>query len=80
MLIQLFEYAENYSASDEWLHSKLFAEKAEGIRLIWEYTNMMLIHCRGDSCMENFPVDNEAFKMLSGSTGLMAHYRYLKKK
>ena len=34
VLIQLFEYAENYSASDEWLHSKLFAEKAEGIKLI----------------------------------------------
>ena len=65
VLIQLFEYAENYSASDEWLHSKLFAEKAEGIRLIWEYTNMVLIHCGGDSYLENYPSDNKAFKMLS---------------
>ena len=49
----------------EWLNSKLFAEKAEGITLIWEYTNMMIIHSRGDSYLENYPSDNEAFKMLS---------------
>ena len=41
MLIRLFEHAENYSASEESLHSKLFAENADSMRLIWEYTNKM---------------------------------------
>ena len=39
LLIQLFEYAENYSSSDEWLHSKLSAEKVHGRKLIWECTS-----------------------------------------
>ena len=34
---------QNYKATDEWLHSKLFAEKSEGLRLVWEYTNMMFV-------------------------------------
>ena len=65
VLIQLFEYADNYSASDKWLHSNLFAEKTDSIRLIWEYTNMMLIHSGGESYLENYPSDNESFKQLS---------------
>ena len=41
VFIQLFENAQDYSASDEWLHFKVFAEKAESLCLIGEYTNMM---------------------------------------
>ena len=33
--------ADNYSSTYDELHSKLFAEQKEGIRLIWEYINMM---------------------------------------
>ena len=65
VLIQLYEHAENYSASDEWLHFKLFSEKADGMQSIWEYTNMMLMDCGGKYNPGNFPKDNELFKNLS---------------
>ena len=41
ILKQLLLEGQNYEATDKWLHSKLFAEKSEGLRLIWEYTNMI---------------------------------------
>ena len=41
IMIQLCNDADNYSSTYEELHSKLFAEQKEGIRLIWEYVNMM---------------------------------------
>ena len=43
VLRQLFIEGQNYAASDEWVHSKLFAEKQDGLRMIWEYTNMMFL-------------------------------------
>jgi len=43
VLRQLFVEGQNYAASDEWLHSKLFAEKTDGLRMMWEYTNMMFL-------------------------------------
>ena len=42
VLIHLFKNANNYSESDEELHSKLFGEKQEGVRIIWEYVNIMI--------------------------------------
>ena len=65
VLIQLFENALDYSASDEFLHFKLFAEKAESLRLIWEYTNMMIFDCGGEDYLKQMPMDNEIFKNLS---------------
>ena len=43
VLRQLFVEGQNYAASDDWVHSKLFAEKQDGLRMIWEYTNMMFL-------------------------------------
>ena len=43
VLRQLFVEEQKYAASDEWLHSKLFAEKPDGLRMMWEYTNMMFL-------------------------------------
>ena len=66
MLIQLFENAQDYGASDEWLHFKLFAEKSDSLRLIWEYTNMMIFDCRGGAnYLNQMPSDSEIFKRLS---------------
>ena len=65
LLIQLFENAQDYGASDEWLHFKLFAEKSDSLRLIWEYTNMMIFDCGGDNYLNQMPSDSEIFKRLS---------------
>ena len=45
---------QNYVASDEWLHSKLFAEKTEGLRLIWEYTNIMFLSLLPEESLSRF--------------------------
>ena len=45
----MFVEGQNYAASDEWLHSKLFAEKLDGLRMIWEYTNMMFLSISEDT-------------------------------
>ena len=42
ILKQLFVEGENYETTDEWLHSKLFAEKTGGLKILWEYTNVIL--------------------------------------
>ena len=34
---------QNYAASDEWLHSKVFTEKPDGLCMMWEYSNMMFL-------------------------------------
>ena len=65
VLIQLFEHVQDYGASDEWLHFKLFAEKADSLRLIWEYTNMMILDCGGESYLNQMPTDSETFRRLS---------------
>ena len=49
VLRQLFVEGQNYAASDEWLHSKLFSEKQDGLRMIWEYTNMMFLSIPEDT-------------------------------
>ena len=65
MLIQLFENALDYNASDEYLYFKLFSEKAESLHLVWECTNMMIFDCGGDDYLKQMPTDNEIFKNLS---------------
>ena len=45
----LFVEGQNYAASDDWLHSKLFAEKQDSLRMIWEYTNMMFLSITEDN-------------------------------
>ena len=78
-IIQLIECADNYSASDEWLHCKLFAEKTDSIRLIWEYTNMMLFNCGGEGYREKFPNENSTFLKLSEFYKVNGILSYLKK-
>ena len=65
LLIQLFENAQDYGASDEWLQFKLFAENSDSLRLIWEYTNMVIFDCGGDNYLNQMPTDSEIFKRLS---------------
>ena len=57
VLIQLFKHAENYSGSDKWQHPKLFAEEVDGMRQIWEYTNMMILECGGEIFLGSYPRD-----------------------
>ena len=49
VLRQVFVEGHNYAASDKWLHSKLFAEKSDGLRMLWEYTNMMFLSISEDT-------------------------------
>ena len=49
VLRQLFVEGQNYAASDDWVHSKLFAEKQDGLRMIWEYTHMMFLSITDDN-------------------------------
>ena len=60
IMIQLCNNADNYKSTYKELHSKLFAEQKEGIRLIWEYSNMMYQDYKGDNASQ---LDN--FKRLS---------------
>ena len=59
-MIQLCQNANNYSSTYEELHSKLFAEQKEGIRLSWEYINMMYQDYEGDEFLKinNSQLDN----------------------
>ena len=47
MLIHLFENANNFDASDEELHSAFFGAKQDGIRIAWEYINMVFLQLGG---------------------------------
>ena len=58
ILKQLFKDGNNYDATDEWLHSKLFAENSDGLRIMWEYTNMMFLFIAAE--------DNTRFSRESG--------------
>ena len=64
-MIQLCKAADDYSSSYEQLHSKLFGEQQDGIRLIWEYVNMMYLDYDGDEFLSNYRTDFENFKKLS---------------
>ena len=43
ILKQLFKDVNNYDATDECLHSKIFAENSDSLRIMWEYPNMTLL-------------------------------------
>ena len=62
IMIQLCKNADNYSSSYEKLHSKLFGEQKEGIRLIWEYINMMFQDYDGKGFLMNYGSHFENFK------------------
>ena len=47
------------------LHTKLFAEQKEGIRLIWEYINLMYQDYDGDEYLKNYRSQFDSFKKLS---------------
>ena len=65
VLIHLFEHANNFDASDEELHSKLFGEKQDGIRIAWEYINMMIQNLGGQEFLISYPKDNDMFQKLT---------------
>ena len=65
IMIQLCKNADNYSSTYEELHSNLFSEQKEGIRLIWEYMNMMYKDYNGDKFLKNYKTQTENFKRLS---------------
>ena len=65
IMIQLYKSADDYSSSYEELHSKLFGEQKEGIRLVWEYVNMMFQDYDGENFLKNYASYFENFKRLS---------------
>ena len=65
VLLHLFEHANNFELSDAELHSKLFGEKQEGIRILWEYVNMMIQSLGGQEFLTNYPKDNDTFQVLT---------------
>ena len=65
IMIQLCKAADDYSSTYEELHSKLFGEQQEGIRLIWEYVNMMYLDYDGEEFLSNYKTEFENFKKLS---------------
>ena len=54
LLKQLFIEGQNYSASDEWLHAKLFSEKPDGLRLVWVYINMMFLPITSEETLNRY--------------------------
>ena len=62
--MQLFDNANNYDASDELLYAKLFGKKYAGVKLILEYTNMIL-QCGGVGFLNEYPKDLDSFQRLS---------------
>ena len=64
VLLHLFKNANNFELSDEELHSKLFGEKQDGIRIILEYVNMMIQFLGGQEFLNSYPKDNDTFQVL----------------
>ena len=69
ILIHLFECANNFDASDEELHSEFFGTKQDGIRIVWEYINMMLMQLGGQEFLSKYPKDNAIFQELTAFYG-----------
>ena len=65
VLVHLFENANNFELSDAELHSKLFGDKQDGIRIMWEYINMMIQFLRGAEFLIGYPKDNNTFQVLT---------------
>ena len=64
ILIHLFDNANNFDSSEEELHFKLFGEKHDGIRITWEYMNMMIQQLGGAEFVIEFLKDNDTFQKL----------------
>ena len=61
VLRQLFIEGQNYAASDDWVHSKLFAEKQDGLRMINIIENCLkIVELNGchDKC-NTLPISEE---------------------
>ena len=65
ILIHIFDNANNFDSSDEELHSKLFGEKQDGIRITLEYINMMIQQLGGQEFLVIFPKNNVNFQELA---------------
>ena len=65
VLLHLVENANNFELSDEELHSKLFGERQDGIRIMWEYINMMIQSLGGQEFLIGYPKDNDNFQVLT---------------
>ena len=65
VLILLFENANNFDWSDQELHSKLFCKKQDGIRITWEYINMMVQYLGGQEFLISYPKDNDTLQKLT---------------
>ena len=48
VLIQLFSHFDNYDATDKLLQPIFFAEKSEGVRIIWAYIDTMCFDLGGE--------------------------------
>ena len=73
ILIHLFECANNFDASDEELHSEFFGVKQDGIRIVWEYINMMIMQLGGQEFLVRYPKDNATFQELTNFMRNMDH-------
>ena len=80
ILKQLFVERFNYAASDAWLHSKLFAEKTKGLRLIWEYTNMMFLSLSSEGSLNRFVRERTKIAELNAFTKNSTHCQFQKRK
>ena len=61
----MFESANNFDASDEKVHSMFFGTKQDGIRITWEYINMMIMQVGGQDFLIRYPKDNDTFQELT---------------
>ena len=59
----MFENANNFDVSDEELHSKLFGNKQDGIRI--EYINIMMQYLGGAEFLITCPKDHDTFQKLT---------------
>ena len=64
-MVKLFKNAEDYSSLYEKLHSTLFGEQADGIRLIWEYTNIMYLDFDNEEFLGHYKAELDGFKGLT---------------
>ena len=64
ILIHLFASANNFDASDEELHSAFLDAKQGGIRITWEYIDMMFMQLGGQEFLVRYP-KNATFQELT---------------
>ena len=74
LFVQLSKEADDCSASYKWPHSKLFAEKPEGVRLIWEYVNMMLFDLGSEGFLQNYKEEYEGYMRIKEFYSKTTHF------